>query len=264
MARLPVIFISHGMPSMAIEPGPTATFLSRLPRDYPKPRAIVCISAHLEGAKALVTVDTLPETVHDFGGFAPALHAMRYPAPGEPVLADQIVSNLMAAGIQAGTLADRGLDHGAWVPLSRMYPDADIPILQLSVQTGEAPTYHLALGRALAPLRDDNVLILGSGGATHDLTAMVDRRRDDPPTAYAEAFDRWLEAVVTTGDMEALTNYRQYAPEADRNHPYPAEHFLPLLVIAGAASMNDKATRLHRDFEYGVLSLAAYRWDRSF
>jgi 4,5-DOPA dioxygenase extradiol len=246
---------------MAIEPGPTASFLSRLPRDYPKPRAVVCISAHLEGAKALVTVDNPPETIHDFGGFAPTLHAMHYPAPGDPLLADQIVSILMVAGIQANLLADRGLDHGAWVPLSRMCPDADIPVLQLSVQTDETPTYHLNLGRALAPLRDDSVLILGSGGATHDLAAMADHQRDDPPVAYAEAFDRWLEAAVIAGDVDALANFRQHGPEADRNHPFPAEHFLPLLVAAGAGSAACQITRLHRQFEYGVLSLAAYRWD---
>ena len=264
MARMPAIFISHGMPSMAIEPGPTASFLSRLPRGFPQPRAIVCVSAHLEGSQALVTADARPETLHDFGGFAPALYAMHYPAPGDPVLADQIVSHLAASGIRAEPLADRGLDHGAWVPLSRMYPHADIPVVQLSVQTDETPAYHLALGRALSPLRDDNILILGSGGATHDLAAMAGHRRDDPPTAYAEAFDRWLETAVTAGNAEALANYRQYAPEADRNHPYPAEHFLPLLVTAGAASMDDRAARLHRHFEYGVLSLAAYRWDESF
>ena len=222
----------------------------------------MCISAHLEGTQALVTVSARPDTIHDFGGFSKALHAMRYPAPGEPALAGQIVAMLQKAGIEAKGLDDRGLDHGAWVPLSLMYPQAGVPVVQLSVQTDATPEYHLALGRALAPLRDEKVLILGSGGATHDLAAMADHRRDDPPAAYAEAFDRWLEAAVTSGDIAALLAFRRQGPEADRNHPYPAEHFLPLLVTAGAGTTpSGSATRLHTHFEYGVLSLAAYRWD---
>lgn len=260
--RLPAIFISHGMPGMALDPGTTGRFLSMLPRRYGHPRAIVCISAHLEGTQALVTVSGRPETLHDFGGFAKALHALRYPAPGDPALAGHIVSILQKKGFSAKGLTDRGLDHGAWVPLSLMYPQANVPVVQLSVQTDATPEYHLALGQALAPLRDENVLILGSGGATHDLAAMTGYRRGDPPVAYAEAFDCWLQAAVTTGDNAALANFRRLAPEADRNHPYPAEHFLPLLVAAGAGTTPaGSATRLHRHFEYGVLSLAAYRWD---
>ena len=157
--RLPAIFISHGMPSMAVDPGPTGRFLSRLPQGIEHPRAIVCISAHLEGTQALVTVSARPETIHDFSGFSKALHAMRYPAPGDPTLAVQIVAMLQKAGIEAQGLDDRGLDHGAWVPLSLMYPQADVPVVQLSVQTDATPEYHLALGRALAPLRDDKVLV---------------------------------------------------------------------------------------------------------
>jgi 4,5-DOPA dioxygenase extradiol len=259
MTRLPAIFISHGMPGMALDPGPTGHFLAELPLRFRRPRAIVCVSAHLEGTLALVTADTRPATLHDFGGFSPALHAMAYPAPGDPALAGEVAALLRKAGFKAKRLADRGLDHGAWVPLSLMYPKADVPVVQLSVQTGEPPGYHLALGQALAPLRDDDVLIMGSGGATHDLAAMADRRRGDPPADYAEAFDNWLATTITTGATDTLLNYRQAAPEAGRNHPYPAEHFLPLLVAAGAG--NGHATRLHRHFEYGVLSLAAYRWD---
>jgi 4,5-DOPA dioxygenase extradiol len=256
---MPVIFISHGMPGMALAPGPTGRFLSRLPRTIEMPRAIVCVSAHLEGAQALLTTDTHPATLHDFGNPSPALRALHYPAPGEPELARRIVTLLTDEGVAAQGLADRGLDHGAWVPLSLMYPAADIPVVQLSVQTGEPPAYHLALGQALAALRNDDIMILASGGATHDLAAMVAHRRDDPPAAYAEAFDRWLADILTTGDTAALLDYRRAAPSAERNHPYPAEHFLPLIVAAGAGG--SRAACLHRRFEYGVLSLAAYRWD---
>ena len=261
MKRLPVLFISHGMPSMALDPGPTGRFLADWARNSPRPRAIVCISAHLEATQALMTADVRPTTLHDFGGFAPALHTLEYPAPGDPILAGRMVAMLQKSGIQSALLPDRGLDHGAWVPLSLMFPEADIPVIQLSVQTDEPPEYHYALGRALAPLRNEGVLIAGSGGATHDLAAMVGHRRNDPPAPYAEAFDRWLEDAVTSGDSETLLGYRQSGPAADRNHPYPAEHFLPLLVAAGAGAQAPCGTRLHHRFEYGVLSLAAYQWD---
>lgn len=261
MPRLPAIFISHGMPSMALAPGLTGAFLADLPGRFDRPQAVICISAHLEGSRPLLTCDAYPQTLHDFGGFSPALHAMRYPAPGDPALAERAARLLREAGFPAECLGNRGLDHGAWVPLSLMYPKADIPTIQLSVQTGEPPDYHYALGQSLAPLRDEGVLILASGGATHDLAAMADFGRAAPPVDYAEGFDRWLETVITTGDNAALTSYRQKAPAADRNHPYPAEHFLPLLVAAGAGAASSRGTRIHRHFEYGVLSLAAYRWD---
>ena len=261
MKRLPVLFISHGMPTMALAPGPTGHFLATLPRELVKPQAILCISAHLEGTCALLTADAQPETLHDFGGFGAALHALRYPAPGHPPLAGRIADSLVQSGIEADCLLDRGLDHGAWVPLALMFPEADIPVVQLSVQTEKSPEYHYDIGRRLTFLREQGVLILGSGGATHDLPAMADHRRDDPPVTYAEAFDRWLETVLTAGDAAALLDYRRKAPEAERNHPFPAEHFLPLIVAAGAGGASACANRLHHHFEYGVLSMAAYRWE---
>jgi 4,5-DOPA dioxygenase extradiol len=142
-----------------------------------------------------------------------------------------------------------------------MYPQAHIPVVQLSVQSDAPAEYHYRLGLALAPLRENGILILASGGATHDLSAMADFQRTDPAVDYAEEFDRWLEATISTGNTDALLTYRQSAPAAERNHPYPAEHFLPLLVAAGAGAAAPRGRRLHRHFEYGVLSLAAYRWD---
>ena len=261
MEPLPVLFISHGMPTMALAPGPTGRFLAALPRQFAKPQAILCISAHLEATRVLVTADEGPETLHDFGGFGTPLHALRYPAPGFPSLAERIADHFVQAGIEAQCLVERGLDHGAWVPLSLMFPKADIPVVQLSVLTEQPPDYHLELGRRLAFLREEGVLILGSGGATHDLPAMADHRRNDPPEPHAEAFDRWLETVLTAGDTATLAAYRRAAPQAERNHPYPAEHLLPLIVAAGAGGASSRARRLHRHFEYGVLSMAAYRWD---
>lgn len=261
MERFPAIFISHGMPSMALAPGPTGRFLSSLPARIGKPRAILCISAHLEGTRALLTADQRPETLHDFGGYGTDLHTLCYPAPGDPKLAGRIAANLRRSGIPADLLPDRGLDHGAWVPLFLMYPEADVPVVQLSVQTDQTAAYHYALGLALAPLREDGILILASGGATHDLAAMSEHPRTAPPVPYAAAFDRWLETALASGDTDTLLDYQKLAPDAGRNHPYPSEHFLPLLVAAGAGAPSTRGRRLHRHFEYGVLSLAAYCWD---
>jgi len=259
--RCPSLFLSHGMPTIALAPGRTGAFWERLGRDVGYPRAIVCISAHLEGSQPLVTVDPRPDTIHDFSGFPRALYDIQYPAPGDPELARQVIDRLTDAGFHAKPLKNRGLDHGVWVPLRHLFPRADIPVIQLSLQTDEPPKYHLALGQTMAPLRDQGILIIGSGGATHDLSGMAGNRIDSPPADYAVAFDDWLADTIAQGKIEQLAAYRRQAPQAERNHPYPADHFLPLLVAAGAAATQPVGTRLYRDFAYGVLSLAAYRWD---
>ena len=261
MARCPVLFISHGMPNIALNPGRTGAFWQTLGRHMECPRAILCISAHLEATRPLVTTDRYPETIHDFSGFPRALYDIRYPAPGDPGLAQQVIDRLQRAGYDATPLEDRGLDHGVWVPLRSMFPEADVPVIQLSLQTAEPPSYHVALGKALAPLRDQSILIIGSGGATHDLSGMTGNPIDAAPADYAADFDKWLADTVATGAIEQLVDYRRQAPEADRNHPYPAEHFLPLLVAAGAAAETPAGICLFHQFAYGVLSLAAYRWD---
>jgi 4,5-DOPA dioxygenase extradiol len=249
------------MPDIAVNPGQVGAFWRQLGRDMKRPRAIIVISAHLEATHPLVTTDPYPDTIHDFSGFPRALYDIRYPAPGDPDLAQHVIASLQKAGYNAAPLENRGLDHGVWVPLHHIFPQADIPVIQLSLQTTEPPAYHLALGQALAPLRDQDVLVVGSGGATHDLSGMAGNRKDAPPRDYAAAFDQWLADTVATGALDQLADYQMHAPQADRNHPYPAEHFLPLLVAAGAAAENPAGICLFRQFAYGVLSLAAYRWD---
>jgi len=170
------------------------------------------------------------------------------------------VAQLLGSAILlAGTDAARGLDHGAWVPLALMYPQADVPIVQLSVQTRLGAAHHLILGRALQPLREEGVMILGSGGATHNLNEM-DAEIDAPPADYAVAFDAWLTQAVTEGREQALVNYLNEGPSAHRNHP-TAEHWLPLFVPLGAASANARGRVLHQAFNYGTLSMAAFGWD---
>jgi 4,5-DOPA dioxygenase extradiol len=208
----------------------------------------------------MLTRASLPETIHDFSG-PPELFGMQYPAPGNPDLAQEAVRRLQAAGFKTASLLDRGFDHGAWVPLMLMYPDADIPLVQLSVQTELDPRHHLELGRALRELRNEGIFILGSGGAVHNLDEIHGKKMDSPPPDYVLAFDTWLEKAVAEGDEFALLRYKTAAPLADRCHPYPAEHFLPLFVPMGAAGKKAKGRLLHRSFMYGALSMAAYIWE---
>ncbi len=272
---MPSVFISHGAPSLSLDGGPARDFLQALPATLPHPRAILCISAHWETPAPRVTGSPAPETIHDFYGFPEALYALRYPSPGDPQLARRVAGLLVDAGLPADVDPERGLDHGAWVPLMLMAPRADVPVVQLSVQTRLGPQHQLAVGRALAPLRAESVLILGSGGATHNLGELQWGGSDALPPAFAGAFDDWLADAVAAGDEAALLRYRDVAPHAQRNHP-TAEHFLPLFVPLGAAhegalTAANEAPRanmakgaggrvLHRSFAYGSLSMAAFQW----
>lgn len=258
-AMAPAIFVSHGAPTMYLEPTPTHEFLVALGKALDRPRAILCISAHWEAANPTTSASPHPDTIHDFGGFPDELYRVRYAAPGDPALAERVAQLLGSAMLLAGTNVTRGLDHGAWVPLALMYPQADVPIVQLSVQTRLGATHHLMLGRALRPLREEGVMILGSGGATHNLYE-VDAEIDAPPADYALAFDAWLTQAVTEGREEALVNYLNEGPSAHRNHP-TAEHLLPLFVPLGTASAGARGRVLHKAFHYGTLSMAALAWD---
>ena len=260
MALHPTIFISHGPPSIAVRECAAAEFLRELGKQLPRPAAVICVSAHWEAAWPLVSGTATPTTIHDFGG-PPALFRLCFPCPGAPELAERIEGMLTAAGVKAAVDPDRGLDHGAWVPLSLMYPAADIPVVQLSVQTALDPAHHFELGRILSPLRREGVLIMGSGGATHNLPEVSEYTVDAPPVDYAERFDDWLRKAILEGRTDAILDYKTLGPDAEKNHPYPAEHFLPLFVPFGAAGKAVPGRDLHRGFMYGVLSMAAYIWE---
>ncbi|WP_300157197.1 class III extradiol ring-cleavage dioxygenase [Solidesulfovibrio sp.] len=255
--RLPSLFVSHGAPTLFLEPQPARAFLQRLGATLPRPEAVLCVSAHWTTARPTVTLAAHPETIHDFSGFPEELYAVRYPAPGAPGLAGRVLSLLEEAGVPASGDAARGLDHGAWVPLGLMYPEADVPVVQLSVQPGLSPREHLAVGRALAPLAREGVLVLGSGGATHNLRDVRWDDPDAPPPPYVRAFDDWLKAAVLEGRTEALAAYADQAPYAGRNHPTP-EHFLPLFA---PLAMGGTARLAHDSFCLGVLSMAAFLWE---
>jgi 4,5-DOPA dioxygenase extradiol len=259
-ARMPTLFISHGSPMMAIEDSAARRFLADLGPRLPRPRAIVVFSAHHDDAGTAVTAVDRPETIHDFGGFPRELYALHYPAPGDPKLAADVARRLTDAKLPAEIDARRGLDHGAWIPLSLMYPRADIPVLQVSIDSRQTPVHHFALGRALRPLRDEGVLVLGSGGATHNLRLYffaADRNETSPPPEWVEAFNEWLAGAVEARRFDDLLSWATRAPYAQQNHPTP-EHFLPLFATLGAAHDEEHGRRIHASYDRGLLSLDAY------
>lgn len=255
MSRMPVLFVSHGAPDLPIRAGAVQDFLRQVHTQLPRPKAILVISAHWNAPHPTVSAALHPKTIYDFSGFPQALYQLTYPAPGAPELAERVAELLSEWKVQ--THPSRGLDHGAWTPLLLMYPEAQIPVTQLSIHYHESPAYHYKLGQALQPLRDEGVLILASGAATHNLWAIADPNSTTPPDWVAQ-FDRWLSQTVTHHDVPDLLNYRQLAPYATDNHP-SEEHLLPLFVAAGAGG--DGVTQLHHGYTYGVLSMAAYRFE---
>lgn len=252
MKPLPTLFLSHGSPMHAVAPGTVGDAWAALGKRIRRPAAILVCSAHWETSLPMVTGNPKPETVHDFGGFPRTLYEITYPAPGAPAVAASAVALLKDAGITAGIDGCRGLDHGAWVPLRWMYPAADVPVVQLAVQPARGTAHHVALGRALAPLRDAGVLIVGSGHATHNLRDWSVHRRSEP-MRYAVDFSRWLETALAAHDEQALVDYRDRAPAAARAHP-TEEHLLPLFVAYGAAGDRAAIERIVDGYENGALS----------
>jgi 4,5-DOPA dioxygenase extradiol len=257
---MPTLFISHGSPMLAVADSAARRFLEALGSRLPAPSAVVVLSAHYDTPATEVTAAAWPPTIHDFGGFPDELYRLSYPAPGSPELARGIVSLLETAELPARVVSNRGLDHGAWIPLSLMFPRADVPVLQVSIDSGRSPEQHFALGRALRTLRDANTLVLGSGGATHNLAAYAHARGrtdDSPPPEWVQAFNEWIAGAVAARRFEDLFRYSERAPYAAQNHP-TAEHFLPLFVTLGAAHDDEPGVRIHASYDRGLLSLDAY------
>ncbi len=254
---LPSLFLSHGAPTLPLTDTPARTFLSGLGHHLPRPKAILVASAHWETARPAVNAVAWNETIHDFYGFPRALYDLRYPAPGAPELAGDIAARLQAAGLACDIDRQRGLDHGAWVPLSLIYPAADIPVLQISVQTHLGPEHHLRVGRALAPLRDEGVLIIGSGSYTHDLSEFRGQDPNTPAPAWVNGFADWFDTALTEERFTDLLDYRRRAPFAVKNHP-TEEHLLPLYVALGAGGAKPHAQRLHTSATYGILRMDVY------
>ena len=263
---LPTYFISHGggpwpyMDSMREAMRGLATSLADMPRQYPAPKAILVVSAHWEENAFSVMSNPHPGMLYDYGGFPPHTYKVVYPAPGAPELAERIQGLLAGAGLPVRLDAERGFDHGTFCPLVVMYPDADVPLLQVSLKTGLDPAVHIALGRALAPLRDEGVLIVGSGLSYHNL-----RQFGPPGKAPSMAFDQWLQDTVVAAspaEREARLLNWAAAPAARIAHPRE-EHLLPLMVALGAAE-NDTATCVyHEDNVFGGITVSSFRFDSS-
>jgi 4,5-DOPA dioxygenase extradiol len=254
---LPSLFISHGSPMLALEPGDSGPALARLGAQLPRPTAIVIVSAHWESSELLVSANPQPRTWHDFGGFPPALYQVQYPAPGEPELAARVAELLNAAHLPARLDVQRPSDHGVWVPLSLMYPQADIPVVQVSLPSDQGPTLQTRVGQALASLRQQGILLIGSGSITHNLRDLDWNAGPESVESWAKDFRDWIVEKLAADDEAALHDYRRQAPNAVRSHPSD-EHLLPLYFARGAGARFSVA---HEGFTMGTLGMDIYRFD---
>jgi 4,5-DOPA dioxygenase extradiol len=259
MNRFPTYFLSHGSPLHALDAGSAGRAWRAIAESLPRPRAILMVSAHWETSLPMLTGGERLQTMHDFGGFPEPLYRLRYDAPGSLDVANEAAALLRVAGITSSINGCRGIDHGAWVPLRWMYPAADVPVVQLSVQPGLGTAHHLQMGRAVQSLTGRDVLVIGSGHVTHNLRDWMPSREILRPLSYVTAFGEWLEQKLTADDEEALLAYRERAPEAVRAHP-TEEHLLPLYVALGAAGTAVKSTRVYQGMEGAALSMDAYEF----
>lgn len=265
MTRLPTIFISHGSPMHAVAAGRAGEAWTALGERLPRPSSILVASAHWETELPMVATSRQPETIHDFGGFPPELYRIRYPAPGATTTAQRALELLRDAGISATANGCHGLDHGAWVPLLRLYPKADVPATQISIQPSLGADHHLRVGAALAPLTAEGVLIVGSGHMTHNLREWItDARRrgsmsidEREPEQYVREFSGWVDDALRSDDRAALAGWLERAPHARRAHP-TVEHFLPLLVAFGAAGARPQVEHIEAGVDSGVLAMDSY------
>ena len=261
MSRTPVLFVSHGAPTFALEPGQLGPRLAQVGTELPRPRAVLVVSPHWMTRGVRVSTSPAPATVHDFGGFPRPLYEIQYPAPGHPELAARAVEVLRAAGWPAEADAAQGLDHGAWVPVRFLYPDADVPVFQLSLPATLSPAQAYALGQALRPLRDEGVLVVGSGSLTHNLSEFR-QYAEGEQAEYAREFAAWVRRAIEARDDDRLVNTLEIAPHAKRAHP-TTEHFLPLLVAAGAASGDAEVRTLEGGITHGMLAMDSFLFGAS-
>lgn len=255
--REPVLFVPHGAPTMALEPGAAGAALSAFANRLSRPQAILVISAHWNTNVPTFSAACKPETIHDFYGFPQALYAIRYPVCGAVKWAMEGRALLEEAGFEVAIDPKRGLDHGAWVPLRIMYPDASVPVAALSLQTSLGPEHHYRLGRALAPLREAGVLIVASGNLTHNLGHFGLRRDMGATLDYVEKFQAWWRERIEARDVESLLDYRRRAPGGLEAHP-TEEHLLPFFVALGAAGEKFESEIVHSGIDHEMLVMDCY------
>lgn len=260
ISKAPALFISHGAPTFALEPGllgPALDTLGQQLSGAKTVKAVLVVSPHWQTRDVTVMTTPAPETVHDFGGFPAALYDLQYPAVGHPQLAAEVSRLLSQAGWAVGVDERRGLDHGAWVPLRHLLPNAGIPVFQVSMPMDLDTVSAFALGKALAPIRESGVMIVASGSMTHNLYEF--RHSGAVEQDYAVEFTHWIRHAVTSQNIEGLLDYRKGAPHAQRAHP-TEEHFLPLLVALGARSDGEAVQVIDGGVTNGVLSMESYAW----
>ena len=263
MTSIPPIFLSHGSPMIALDTSPAHDFLEGLQSFTGRPDFILVVSAHWETHGLKVTGSPTPKTIHDFGGFDPRLHQMIYPAAGDPQLAAHIQHTLGKAGIPMLIDPLRGLDHGAWIPLILAFPEADIPVLQISIPKGSTPHELYDIGKALTPILGERGLLIGSGSLTHNLYEFKGQDLNDIPEPWVREFAEWMNAKIAVGDVDGLLNYRTLAPYAKENHP-TEEHLLPLFAALGAGmghSETVQSATLHRSYNHSILAMDAYSFE---
>lgn len=259
----PPLFLSHGAPNMALQDTPVRQFMRELEQSYGHPDAIIVCSAHFETDGAAVVCDPSPEMIYDFRGFEAELYEMHYPAPGDPKLAEEVFEAIQGAGLPVKKMAKRGYDHGTWVPFSLIWPEANIPIVQVSIDPDASPVYHYTLGQALAEFSERNVAIVGTGQITHNLQALFAKGRDaeldNNIKDWVIEFLRWFDEKLEGGEVEQLLSYREAAPHAKANHPTD-EHLLPIFVAMGAAGKKFEARKIHASYTFDFLAMDAWEF----
>jgi len=250
----PTAFIGHGSPMNALESNRHTQAWRAFGQAHPKPRAVLAISAHWYVPGVAVTAMAKPPTIHDFGGFPPALHAFDYPAPGDPVLAQRVQALLSPLDVR---LDEKwGLDHGTWSVLAHVYPDADVPVVQLAIDRTQPPQFHYDLGRRLAPLRDEGILLAGSGNIVHNL-GLIQWGGKGAPTPWADQFNDAVRGDVQRGEHGLLIDYSGMGEPARLSVPTP-EHYLPALYIAGAQRPGDTVGIITDGIELGTISMLSW------
>ena len=269
MTSLPPLFLSHGSPMLALEPGATGEFVARLgpaiDRAFGRPKAVLAVSAHSTAREPVLLATARQHAVYDFGGFPDALYQLQYNPPGAPELAPRVAALLGEAGERAHVLDQGGLDHGIWSMLRFMYPEAEIPVLPLAWMPHRPPAGQFAFGRALAALSDEGVLVMGSGSITHNLRRVFAQGRADvgaPEIPESRGFRDWFAERSAARDWPALWDYRRLAPSAADMHPTD-EHLLPWFVAAGAGGEATAPVRLHEGVTYGCLGMDVYAFGPS-
>ncbi len=253
---MPTVFFGHGNPMNAVLNNAYTKAWATIGREIPRPKAILAISAHWYVQFTAVTAMSAPKTIHDFGGFPPELYRIGYPAPGDPALASEVQA-LLSPGI--ASLDEKwGLDHGAWTVLRRVFPDADVPVIQLSIDETKAPPFHYELGRKLAPLRDEGVLVIGSGNLVHNLHAYAWGRRPVEPFDWALRFEKRVRELLLAGDDRPLVECEQLGRDAALAAPTP-DHYLPLLYVLALRRPDDKIDFPVEGIDGGSISMLAVR-----